>query len=281
MAGESFTLPNEEIEVRYIKRATDMIKDPRHVAYGGLLEGSTKTYPIRMLRNGNYANILTNEEKEYLENRLGLDKNGLSVYNKGDKDYWKHYKVKLSKEGTFLKLYEPEDYIKYKVLLSYDDQICNNIAEIDHKNTYKFVIVRKNDEAKLSSKKVDLTKEAYKLYGKIEDSREAMIDFLRVSGKKVSDDTTSDALNALVGKELTDDTKKFVETLKDPSYTTRVLLHKGIAVGEVVKRGTNYYSKDGTPLAEPGQTSTIGNTIAYLENNLYQEYRLHLIAKTK
>jgi hypothetical protein len=281
MAGESFKLPNEEIEVRYIKKATDMIKDPKHVAFGGMLEDSNRTYPVKMLRNGNYTNVLTNEEKEYLEDRLGLDKNGLSVYNKGDKDYWKNYKVILRKEGINLNLSIPEDYIKYKVLLGYEDQICNNIEDIEKKATYKFVIIRKNDEAKVSSKKIDLTKEAYKLLGKIEDDRGSMIDFLRVSNQKVADDTSMEALKSKVGEVLNKDMKKFIETLKDSSYATKVLLFKAIAKGEVTKKGTYFYSKDGTPLSEPNEKPDLNNTIAYLENNLYQEYRLHLIAKTK
>jgi hypothetical protein len=281
MAGESFKLPDEKVEVRYIVKETDMIKNPNHVAYGGLLETATVRLPAKKLRNGNYQNVLTNIEKEYLEPLLSLKENGLSIYNKKEENYWDRVKITLSKNSTFLTLSDPEEYIKWKVLLSYDDLVCPSITEVNNKKTYRFVIIKKEDEIRMASKKVDITKEAYKQFGKLEDSREAMIDFLRVSNKKVSDDTTTEALTVLVGKELNDDPKKFVETLKDPSYTTRVLLHKGMIVGEIIKKGTNYYSKDGSPLSEPGQSSSIANTIAYLENNLYQEYRLHLITKTK
>ena len=75
MAGEkeqTFTLPNETVEIRYIKKQTGTIVDPRHVAYGGLLEGKGRTFPVQMLRNGNYANVLTKEEKKYFEEVLSV-----------------------------------------------------------------------------------------------------------------------------------------------------------------------------------------------------------------
>ena len=54
MAGEklvekSFELPNETVEIRYIKKQTGTIVDPKHIAYGGLLEDKGKTFPRKML----------------------------------------------------------------------------------------------------------------------------------------------------------------------------------------------------------------------------------------
>lgn len=280
MAGENFTLPNEIVEIRFIKRQHGSIVNPSHIAYGGLLEGKGKTYPIKMLSNGNYANVLSKEEKDYLEKALSLPLNALSVYNKTD-NYWREAKVRLLKESTFIDLSDPEQYIKFKILLSYPDEIAGNINEVESKKTYKFVIVRKNEEAKLSLKKLDSTKEAYKLYGKIEDDREQMIDFLLINSIKVANDTTIEWLSAEVGKLLVTNPAKFVEILKDPSYKTRVLLFKAVTKGEVTKRSGGYYSKDGEALAEPNQTPTLQSAIDYIENNINQQYKLLLISKTK
>jgi hypothetical protein len=278
MAGAIFELPDEQVEVRYVKKQTELIKDKRHIAYGGLMEGAYITFVPKKLRDKDtYANVLTNAEKDYLEKILGIS---LSVYTK-ELNYWDKIKFRIGKEGIFLNLNDPEEYIKYKVLLTYTDIVCTSIEELDFKRSYRFVIVKKDDEAKQTLKKVDVTKEAYKLLGKIEDSREAMIDFLRVSNMRVTEDTSMEGLVALVSDILVKDTAKFVKTLKDPSYETRVLIHKAMQAGEIIKKGTYYYSKDNEPLSEPNTPATLENVVLYLENNLYQEYRLHLMAKTK
>lgn len=280
--AEKFTLPEEIIEVQHIERATGLITDKSHIAYGGLLDGSTVTLPAHKLRNGNYSNVLTTEEKKELEGILGLPENGLSIYRKGEEDYWKSLKIILSKTPITLNLSEPEDYIKYKQLLAYNDLIATNLKLVEPiltKQSYRFVIVRKDDEARIKLTKLDINKEAYKFLGKIEDNKEAMVDYLTVSNIKVSADTSADALRAEIGKIVVDTPKKFVDTLKDESYNTRVLLYKSIVAGNIIKKGNFYYTKDNEALAEPNEPSTLENVINYLESNVNQEYRVLL--KTK
>jgi hypothetical protein len=278
MAGEIFSLPNETIEIRFISKQRGNITDTRHPLYGGMLKSAHKTYRPQKLENGNYKNVLTNAEKECLEKILDLPENGLSVYKRED-NYWDRVKVIVPKEGISMYLGDPEQYIKFKVLTGYVDEIAPSIDKVDDKRTYKFVIVRKDDEAKSSLKKFDLTREAYKLLGKIEDNREAMMDFLRVDGIKVAEDTTREWMAAEISKMVVDNPKKFVEILKDPSYPTKVLLFKAIHAGEVYKKGGFYVSKDGEPLAEQGQQATLGNVIEFLESNINQGYRLMLMSK--
>lgn len=282
MAGEkviAFSLPNETVEIRYIKKQRGLIVDPKHVAFGGMLEGAYRTYPPKKLRNGNYANVLTDIEKEYLERALALPISGLSVYNKGDNNYWDRVKIKLGKEGTFFDLNDPEQYIYFKVIESYSDEVAPNVSSIDTKQTYRFVIIRKDDEARESLKKFDVTKEAYKLIGKIEDNREQLMDFLRVVGIRVAEDTTLEWMSNEVSKMVVNDPKKFVSLLKDPSYQTKVLLFKALHSGDIIKKGSTYESKDGEKLAEPGKQATLGNVIEYLESNINQEFRLMLMSK--
>jgi len=277
-----FELPNETVEIRHIERPTGMIADPKHVAYGGLMDGSTITLPANKLRNGKYTNVLTKEEKEFLENELHLPENGLSIYAKEDVNYWKTVKMVLSKHSLILDLSDPEDYIKYKQLLSYDDMIAPSLKDIEgdrDKLSYKFVVVRLGDEARIKLSKLDVTKAAYKFLGKIEDNREAMIDVLAIMDKKVSLDTSMDTLKSQVGLLVTDKPKEFVKVLRDPSYNTRVLLHRAMRSGYVIKKGNFYYSKDGEALSEPNQPAILENVIEYLESDMNQEYRVLL--KTK
>jgi hypothetical protein len=70
-----------------------------------------------------------------------------------------------------------------------------------------------------------------------------------------------------------------VDILKDNSYPTKVLFQKAFAKGEIVRKNSQYYTKDGVALAEVNQPSTLENAIAYLESNVNQEYRLLLTSK--
>lgn len=280
--AEKFTLPKESVEIRYIKKQTGLITDENHVSYGGLMDGSTITLPANTLRNGNYVNVLTAEEKDYLEEMLSMSKNGLSVYAKKEENYWKNIKVTLTKEGLILDLNDPEEYIKYKQLLSYKELIAPNLRSIEgdrNKKSYKFVIVRKDDEAKSTLKKVDIMKEAYKQFGKMEDSRETMINYLAVSGMKVSPDTSMDALRVKIGEAIATSAKDFVNTLSDDSYNTRVLLHRSMTKGNIYKKGNFYYTKSGDSIGEPNQPATLENVIAFLDSDLNQEYRILLETK--
>ena len=74
------------------------------------------TVPI-IESSGAYVNVLTNDEKTYLEKSMGLEPNALSVYLKRD-NYWANYSVRLTKGDNYLDLSIPDDYIKYKVLLA-------------------------------------------------------------------------------------------------------------------------------------------------------------------
>lgn len=276
MAGV-FELPNETVEIRYIKKQKGNVVNEKHILYGGLHEDAKIKYVPKQLENGQMANTLTNEEKEYLEKALDLPENGLSKYKKDS--YWNTISISLGKQGAVLDLSNPVDYIKYKVLLKYEDQICPNIAEVNKKQTYRFVIVKKDDEAKAVLKRTDVKKEAYKLLGKLEDDRNALRDFLMVSNIRVSEDTSLDWMSAEVAKIVDSNPNKFVDILKDPSYTTRVLFQKAFAKGEIVRKNSQYYTKDGIALAEANQPATLDNAIAYLESNVNQEYRLLLISK--
>ena len=108
-------LRKERVIARHIPRENSMIgNNPKHVLYGGMGENSTRTYVVPQLRSGQLVDVLTKDEKEFLENVLGLDDGALSVY-KVENNYWKSFKVTLGKADNYLDLSNPIDYIKYKL----------------------------------------------------------------------------------------------------------------------------------------------------------------------
>ena len=110
----NFTLPNEIVVIRYINRNRGMAAnvDKNHVISGGLMSKAVRKFCTPLMRNGSIANILTADEKEYLESITGLN---LSVYG----DFWNNFRVALHKEdaNNRLDLSNPMDYISYKILL--------------------------------------------------------------------------------------------------------------------------------------------------------------------
>ena len=86
-------LRKERIVVRHIPKETGLIKDPRHVLYGGMAEKAVRSFVVPRLSSGLYVNVLTDKEKEFLEDIMGLEYNALSIYKK-DKEVEKLRRVK-------------------------------------------------------------------------------------------------------------------------------------------------------------------------------------------
>jgi len=91
--------------------------------------------------------VLTDSEKAFLEDYMGLEYNALSVYRKDD-NYWFNRQVILRKEDNYLNLRVPDDYIKYKILLANKDNIAPNINTLHNqpKATYKFVLIKESEQ---------------------------------------------------------------------------------------------------------------------------------------
>jgi len=87
--------------------------DENHVISGGMLSGSRKKFCAPLQKNGNIANILTAEEKEFLEKETGLN---LSVYG----EFWQTFYVSLFKDdaNNRFDMSNPMDYISIRILES-------------------------------------------------------------------------------------------------------------------------------------------------------------------
>ena len=131
--GESVNcLRNERIIVRHINKPSNLVSNPKHVLYGGMAENASRTYTVPRLSSGGFVNVLTNDEKAFLEAELQLEFNALSVHRKTD-NFWDDSndrgisRVRLLKQDTILDLSNPEDYIRYKILLANKDYIAPSL----------------------------------------------------------------------------------------------------------------------------------------------------------
>ena len=132
-------LRNERVIVRFVPRETAMVHNKNHILYGGMAETATRNFVVpRLLSTGIYKNVLTDDEKDFLEYAMGLEPNALSIYRKRD-NFWDDSnengigRVTLHKQDNYLDLSNPADYIKYKILLANKDTIAPSQEELEER----------------------------------------------------------------------------------------------------------------------------------------------------
>lgn len=287
-------LRNEKVIVRFIARARGMITDPRHVLYGGMATGSKVKVTTPLLRSGGFADVLTKDEKAFLEYKLGLDPNALSVHNKNN-NFWSDAnndinktgigRVELIKGDTPLDLSNPIDYIKYKILLANKDLIAPSIQALQDKPkaSYKFVIVNENDSAKAANTKVTLKAQAYMEFGKINDDKDKMRVIIEtIDGRPTAQDSKVEYLQGKIGELIEANTKMFLQVVKDPLLDNKVLIKKAIDAGIIANRGNYLYlKKDNQPLCDNGQEPTFNVAAKYLSLPKHQELKFSIEAQLK
>lgn len=76
-------LKNEKIIVRFVPSPTAMVQRKGHILYGGMAENATRSFVVpRLNKTGMFKNVLTDNEKSFLERVMGLEINALSSYEK-------------------------------------------------------------------------------------------------------------------------------------------------------------------------------------------------------
>lgn len=274
-------LRNEVVTVKFIPKETS-ITDKHHMLYGGMIDGAVKIFTVPIIGStGAYKNVLTNAEKDFFEDLLGVN---MSVHNKKD-NFWDNYKVRLTKENTYLDLSSPEDYIKYKVLLANTQFICPSLEKYNERPlaTYQFVITTEGAELNMASDKRKTKVECYKLAGKIEndfDTLKAVVELLEK--RPIADNTDIKFLANKLDELIDTNSKEVYKVLTDDSLKTMVFIKKCVSKGLIVKTGDFYYLKSGktkTPMCEDGKDPDMKNAVKFINNPKNQEVKFGLEAQ--
>lgn len=277
-------LRNERVIVRHIPKENGMINNPKHILYGGMAENACRIYTVPRLSSGMYINVLTDSEKAYLEQIMGLEYNALSIYKKID-NYWDNFTVRLVKQDNYFNLSDPDDYIKYKVLLANKDQIAPSLSVLQDapKATYQFVIIVEGEENKTAKDNMSYTMKCYKEFGKIEtDSDTLRIIVETITGRPLSTKEKLDALHTKINNLIQADSKLFLKIVTDPYLNTKVLIKKSIEAGLIANKGNYLYLRsDNTPLCENDEEPTLNIAAKYLNNPKRQDIKFMLEAKLK
>lgn len=284
-------LRNERIIVRHIPKLTGMWgNNPKHILAGGMAEGAVRTFVVPRLSSGMFVNVLTDSEKAFLEEIMGLEYNALSIYKKVD-NFWDDSneaginKVRLTKQDNYFNLSDPEDYIRYKILLANKDIIAPSMQVLQDtpKATYQFVIISEGEENKLAKDSMSATMKCYKEFGKIEDN----IDILRtivetIDGRPTSKTAKLEFLQTKINSLIQTDSRLFLKVITDPMLSTKVLIKKSIEAGLISNRGNFLYLRsDNSPLCEANEEPTLNIAAKYLNSPKHQEIKFTLEAKLK
>lgn len=277
-------LRNETITIRHIPKESGMITNPKHILYGGMAEGATRTFVVPRLRSGAYVNVLTNEEKAFLEDAMGFEYGALNSTRKVN-NYWDTVSVRLTKQDNYLDLSSPENYIKYKILLANKDFIAPSLQALqdEPKATYQFVIISEGEESKHAKDNMSATMKCYKEYGKIEnDVYTLRVIVETISGRNTAPNSKLEWLQNQVNDLIQADSKLFLRVITDPYLGTKTLIKKAVEAGVIANRDNHYYLREGNvPLCEANEESTLNMAAKYLNTPKHQDVLFTIQAKVK
>ena len=289
-------LRNEIVILRKLPKKTGMVQDSNHIMGDGMHNSAFRTYCVPKLdRSNNFVNVLTNEEKDYLEYAMGLEPNALSIYKQPAREnYWstsnpaKTGIVTLHKRDNRFDMSKPADYIAVKILLANKDKICPSWEEWEArpKETYEFVVIRENQENTLAQSNTDVTIQAVMKLGKIaEDTDVLRLVVETMMGKKYGDRTTKEWLQTQaldLIKSQPKNARMFLGIVEDDSLDNKVLIRRCISKGIIADRGGFLYIKDGNqPMCDGGEDPTVKIAAKWLGKPKNQEVLFSLQAKLK
>ncbi len=277
-------LRNERVIVRYVPKESGIVTNPKHILYGGMAENAVKYFTVPQLESGKLVNILTDDEKEFLEDIMGLEFNALSIYKK-ENNYWSNKQVRLLKQDNILDLSDPEQYIKYKILLANKDEIAPSLQALQDmpKATYKYVIIKEGEETSNARQEMSATMQAYMEYGKYEKDADTLRTIIEtIDGRPLALNTKIEFLQTKINKLIQADAKLFLKVITDPLLSTKVLINRAVEGGLIANRGGFFYLReDNSPLCSNKEDPTFNMAAKFLASPKNQALKFSIEAKLK
>jgi len=277
MEVKKFSPIDKRVVIKPIMRVRNpLVSDPDHEAFF-LFGSATIDYPLPVDKNNTLINPFTSkEEQAWLEKELDLD---LNIYKKKD-NFWHTHKVRLGKDQRKLDLLNPKDYIDYLVLKANKLYIAPDGESQKKKATYRYALISEEYETQVVVKSSDKKKAAYKALARLEDKgKDAMLNFLKVYGHRVSPESKLEFLTASIDKIIEEDIDGFLKIADDKQYELKLLVANAVEVGAVIKKGRLYSLPGGDNLCGAAETPVIETVIAYLSQPANSDILLSLKAK--
>lgn len=266
------------VKPNLFRSSNKLVTDPNHEAYF-LMGNSTISYTLPKDMHGNLINPFKSEnEKVWLEKELDLDLN----HHKAKDNFWHTFSVKMGKDEKHLELKNPKHYLEYVILRANFMHIAPSLEMARKRATYRYIMTTAEAEAIKSANKADLQIEAYMVLGKLRESREDMLNFLKVYGKKVSPQSKSEFLVKELTAIVQEDLDTFLTLARDKSsFNAKLVIKEGVEVGAIKQDGRKYFLPGGDPLCNPGEVPTIENAVKFLEYKGNQDILMNIQTRIK
>lgn len=271
------------VKVLPIRRSNDWLPENSDSAF--MNTGAKVEYVVpRLQRSGQLIDPLadiTDEQKNVLARQLGFkDESFLNVMKEEKENFWVNKTVNIDKNGKFLDLSSPGDYISYKILEVNMDYIAPSWEDRYNKGTYKFALVFEEEEAKIKNLKIDTKKEAYMAFGKIDGSIKKLSDVLWIyylinkDGKRPPNNPDLSYLRGEVGRIIEERPGEFLSIITDPMFETKALIQKAINIGLIQREGMTF-----KVFGEDVSNNSLEGLITYLLDERNNNIRISLIGK--
>jgi hypothetical protein len=271
------------VKVLPVKRSSDWLPENADSAF--MNTGAKHEYVVPVLaRSGSLIDPLgdlTEEEKNTVAKKLGFKEgNDLNVNKRGKENYWINRHVFIDKNGKFLDLSSIGDFISYKILEVNLDYIAPTWEERYNKGTYKFALVFEEEESKIKNTKIDVKKEAYMMFGKIDGSIKKLSDFLWIyyltnkDGKRLDRNPSLDYVRGEVGRIIEERPGEFLTIITDPQFETKALIQRSINLGLIQRSGSTF-----KVFGEETTNNSLDELISYLLDDRNNNIRISLLGK--
>lgn len=254
-------LINKKIKIALIKKNQSSVFPDENT--GTLAIGGKKSFMCPVDSRGNIVEVLSDDERAYLESILKVD---LNPFNEAASNFWASKKAMcILRKPTYntdsatitLDLSKPYDFILYRIAQN-NPRVAPTFAKRHDKADYEFVImdgeVELEEELSFTNKE-DVVQE-YLLKNK--NSKKKLFDLLRMYGiEKVSGKVTLDNTTEWIYNELKKATRKKSEieklynliSLGEKDISSKVFIADCIMLGLVEKRGFEFRLSGGDKIS--------------------------------
>lgn len=261
-------LTDEKINVKFIPKGNF---DQNHFLHGGADDAAKFVFCVPMQRNGSLVNPLSKNDKAFFEQTLDVN---LSVYEKSDRNFWSVSNdrglglITLEKGDNIFDMNDPMDYIRLQVLLCNKEDIAASQRELidNPKPTYKFVVVRKEEE--ISEKR---TKQWYKRMSvheldKIDSNKMALRYLIKFfDHDEIELETATELMIDRVYDIMERNPQLFYSCVTDRMFKTKVFIQECISHDIIYVDSDAYFITDGNkPMRRPNQEPSLSEACIWI-----------------
>ena len=264
-----FIPKNDRYGVKHILKG-GMHRDGKQVLTPWRLNGRIREY------NDDGTPFLTYEELKSLEQALGYP----IPYS--NEEFWSSPNLHLTlvNGDTTLNLRDPFDYIKLKVAYSYSLKIAKSWAERDNQLTYKWAIIRDNEDVDESLNNINVNKSAYMLYGKYETNQRVLSYlYFKLEFKHVDPNIKLKTLQSWFDEILEKKTRLFVKYCEDNLLEEKALIYHASRNGLLVKGGNDILFYGDIKLTDDNAIGGEDAAAAFISRTINQNVKLEITGK--